>query len=86
MATLAAHTQEAFLQPPALQVGVELLLHIVGQWPTGLGLHIAESGIVLLDELIQQCRFGPAHRRNASYKRKAPAVSRRGPSFDQWIS
>jgi len=35
VAVLATHAQEPFLQSTALQVGVELLLHICRQWSTG---------------------------------------------------
>lgn len=42
----------------AIQAGVELLPLLVRQWPTGVGPHVAESKVVLLDDPIQQCRFG----------------------------
>lgn len=57
MAALAAHTHEALLQPAALQVGLELFLHVVRQRPAGLGAQLTECGIVLLDELIVQRAF-----------------------------
>ena len=37
VALLAAHAQEALLQPPALQVGVEFLLYVVRQRSAGFG-------------------------------------------------
>ena len=59
MAILTAHAQEALLQPAALQIGVELLLHVVWQRPIGRGAQITECRIVLLDQLIEQRGLGP---------------------------
>ncbi len=59
VAVLAAHAKEPFLQPAALQTGLELLLQVSRQWPTSLGSQITECGIVLLDETVEQCRLGP---------------------------
>ena len=57
VAVLAAHAQEARFKPPALQVGVELLLHVGWQRTAGFRPRIPESWIVLLDELVQKRRF-----------------------------
>jgi len=54
VALLTAHAQEALLQPTALQVGLEILLHMAGQRPSGLGTQLAKRRIVPLDEPIQQ--------------------------------
>jgi len=37
IAMLAAHAQETFLQPAALEIGVELLLRVIRQRPIGAG-------------------------------------------------
>ena len=62
VALLAAQAQEAFLQTAALEVGVELRLDIVGQGAACLGAQLAERGIVLLDQLMEQRRLGPEAR------------------------
>ena len=54
VALLAAHAQEAFLQPPALQVSLELLLNVLWQRSANLGAQLMKCGIVPLDRLIQQ--------------------------------
>jgi hypothetical protein len=43
VALLAAHTQEALLQPAARQAGLELLLHMAGQRPSDLGAQVAKA-------------------------------------------
>jgi hypothetical protein len=50
VALLAAHTQETLLQPAAIEVGLELLLHVARQRPSGLGAQLAKGGVVLLDK------------------------------------
>jgi len=50
VAVLAAHAQEAFLKPTALQAGLELLLDVLRKRSPGLGAQLAERRIVLLDE------------------------------------
>jgi hypothetical protein len=52
MALLAAHPQEALLQPSALEICVKLLVHETRQRPVGCGAQLTECGIVLLDELV----------------------------------
>jgi hypothetical protein len=54
MAVLAAHAQEALLQPAALEICLELFLHVVRQWPTDLDAQLAEAGILPLEQLVQQ--------------------------------
>jgi hypothetical protein len=71
MALLAAHTQEALLQSPAVQVGIELLLNELWKRPVSLGAQLAKCRIVLLDELIQQRRLGVATCRKRT-SRKLP--------------
>ena len=58
VALLAAHAQEVFLQPPALQASLELLLNVLWQRSANLGAQLMKFGIVPLDELIQQRGFG----------------------------
>jgi hypothetical protein len=53
MTLLAAHPQEALLQPSALEVRLELLLHEIRQRSVGHGAQLTECGIVLLEELVQ---------------------------------
>ncbi len=57
-AAILAQAQEAFLKPPALQVGLELPLNKLRKQPASLGAQFAKCGKVLLDELIQQRGFG----------------------------
>lgn len=52
MAVLAAQAQEALFQPTALEIGVELLLHVDRQRLAGPGTGFTKSGMMLLDELI----------------------------------
>jgi hypothetical protein len=49
VAGLAAYAQEALLQTPALQISVELLLHVVGQLTTFPCPQFPEIRTVLLD-------------------------------------
>jgi hypothetical protein len=58
VAPIAAQAQETLLEPPALQVSLKLLLSESWKRPASLGTQLAKRGIVLLDELIQQRRFG----------------------------
>jgi hypothetical protein len=53
MTLLATHPQETFLQPSALEIRLELLLHEIRQRSVGRGAQLTECGIVLLDELVQ---------------------------------
>jgi len=62
VAPLTAHAQEALLRPAALQVDLELLLHMARQRPSGLCTQLAKAGVVLLDKLVQQRRLGPVAR------------------------
>jgi hypothetical protein len=59
MTLLATHTQESLLQPSALEIRVKLLLHEIRERPVGRGAQLTKCGIVLLDELVQQCPFRP---------------------------
>jgi hypothetical protein len=45
------------LQPPALQVRRELLLHVAWQLASPLGERRHERRVVALDELIKKCRL-----------------------------
>jgi hypothetical protein len=45
----------ALLQPTALQAGLELLLHMAAQRPSGLGAQLTEGGVVLLDARSASC-------------------------------
>jgi hypothetical protein len=53
VAGLAAHAQEAVLEPPALQVCLELFLHIRGQCLALLGQVRNERGVVLLHQPVE---------------------------------
>ena len=48
VAALAAHTQEAFFQTPALQIRLELVLHVAGQRTTSPRPQFTELRIALL--------------------------------------
>ena len=58
MAVLAAHTQKAVLEAAALEIRLELLLHVLRQRPPSGFARRNELGIVPLDELVQQGRLG----------------------------
>jgi len=58
VATAAAHAQESFLQPAALQIGIELLRHVVGKGSTFPCSQLTEIRIVPLDQPIQQRGLG----------------------------
>jgi hypothetical protein len=60
MAVLTTQPQEAFLQTPALEVGLELLLHEIRERAATFSAHLPKCRIVLLDQLIQQRRIGLA--------------------------
>jgi hypothetical protein len=62
MAAAAAHPQEPLLQSAALQIGLELLLHVDGQRPTLSCTQFTELRIALLPELIQQRALGMMRR------------------------
>jgi hypothetical protein len=62
LAVLAAHAQEPLLHAPALQIGIKLLLHLVGQRSPFPRSQLAKYRIVLLDEPIQQRGVGPLPR------------------------
>ncbi len=51
MALIAAQAQEALLEPPAFQVGLELRLNESWKRLASLGAQRTKRGIVLLDEL-----------------------------------
>src|SRR5690606_24544031 len=57
-AALAAHPKEALLEPPALQVRLELLLHVARQRLALRRSRLTEPGIVLGDDLVEQRLFG----------------------------
>ena len=56
---LAVQAQETFLQPTALQAGLELLLHVPRQRPACFGSKLPECRIVLLHQLVEQRDLGP---------------------------
>ena len=62
VALLAVQAQETLLEPAALEVGVELRLDVVGQGAACLGAQLAEDGIALLDQLVEQRRLGAVTR------------------------
>jgi hypothetical protein len=72
---LAAHAQEALLEPPALQVSLELLLNESWKRPASLSAQFAKRGIVLLDELIQQRRPGSVPAIGGARGRRARATT-----------
>jgi len=41
---VAAQAKEPFFQPAAIEVGLELLLHMVGQWPPSLLAQFTKAG------------------------------------------
>jgi hypothetical protein len=74
VAALAAHAQEAVLEPPAFQVPLELPSDIGGQRPACVLAHGEKRRIVLLDELVQQRLLGPVPRipRRIDERRSSP--------------
>jgi hypothetical protein len=54
-ARAARSVRIALLQPTALQAGLELLLHMAAQRPSGLGAQLTEGGVVLLDARSASC-------------------------------
>jgi len=57
MAAITAHPQEPVLEPPALEVVLELLLNIPGQG-RALGRQMdLERGVVFLDKLVKKGPF-----------------------------
>ena len=56
---LATHPQKSVLEPPALQVGFELLLDVRGQRLSLFGKMLDESGVVLLHQPVEPRVLGP---------------------------
>jgi hypothetical protein len=54
VALLALHAQEAVLEASALQVRLELLLHVFGQRPAGGCTRGEQLRVVLLDEPVEE--------------------------------
>ena len=58
MARVATQPQEPVLQPAALQVGIERMTNMAGELLAGNGQVLDESGIMALDELVEQRLLG----------------------------
>ncbi len=55
MTFIAAHTQKAVFKATALQVGIKLLVNMIGQGFALLGQVLHKGREVRFDELIEQC-------------------------------
>ena len=55
VAFVAAHPEEAVFEATALQIGLEFPVNMVGQGFALLGQLVHQGGVVLFDELVEQC-------------------------------
>lgn len=58
MAFVPAHPEKDVLKAAAPQVGLELMVYMVGQGFALLGQLVHQGRVVRLDELIEQCLLG----------------------------